>query len=109
VGGANEATTQQSKDMIDALTAARTALPPASATLTKDSGQLFITGYAGRRCRDGHASRHAGCGNEGYGSCIKRPTAIFTPSPPDPAFAADTPPTGGALLLRGGQVVFANP
>jgi hypothetical protein len=37
---------QQSKDMIDALTAARTALPLASATLTRDSGQLFITGYS---------------------------------------------------------------
>ena len=32
--------------MIDALTAARTALPLASATLTKDNGQLFITGYS---------------------------------------------------------------
>jgi Secretory lipase len=37
---------QQSKDMIDALTAARAALPFASVTLTKDSGQLFITGYS---------------------------------------------------------------
>ena len=37
---------QQSKDMIDALTAARTALPFASLTLTKDSGRLFITGYS---------------------------------------------------------------
>src|SRR6185437_9443259 len=37
---------QQSKDMIDALSAARTALPFASATLTKDSGKLFITGYS---------------------------------------------------------------
>jgi hypothetical protein len=37
---------QQSKDMIDALTAARVALPFASVTLTKDSGQLFITGYS---------------------------------------------------------------
>jgi hypothetical protein len=37
---------QQSKDMIDALTAARTALPFASLSLTKDSGQLFITGYS---------------------------------------------------------------
>jgi len=37
---------QESKDMIDALTAARTALPFTSATLTKDSGQLFITGYS---------------------------------------------------------------
>jgi dienelactone hydrolase len=37
---------QQSKDMIDALAAARTALPLASVTLTKDSGQLFITGYS---------------------------------------------------------------
>jgi alpha/beta superfamily hydrolase len=37
---------QQSKDMIDALKAARTALPLASATLTSDSGQLFIAGYS---------------------------------------------------------------
>ncbi len=37
---------QQSKDMIDALAAARTALPLASVTLTKDNGQLFITGYS---------------------------------------------------------------
>src|ERR1700722_5892542 len=37
---------QQSKDMIDALSAARTALPLASATLTKDGGQLYITGYS---------------------------------------------------------------
>jgi dienelactone hydrolase len=37
---------QQSKDMIDALTAARTALPLASLTLTRDNGQLFITGYS---------------------------------------------------------------
>jgi hypothetical protein len=37
---------QQSKDMIDALTAARTALPLASATLTQDNGQLFIAGYS---------------------------------------------------------------
>src|ERR1700694_970896 len=37
---------QQSKDMSDALAAARTALPLASVTLTKDSGQLFITGYS---------------------------------------------------------------
>jgi hypothetical protein len=32
--------------MIDALTAARTALPLASATLIKDNGRLFITGYS---------------------------------------------------------------
>ena len=37
---------QESKDMIDALTAARTALPLASATFTTDSGRLFITGYS---------------------------------------------------------------
>lgn len=37
---------QQSKDMIDALTAARKALPLASATLTGDNGKLFITGYS---------------------------------------------------------------
>jgi Prolyl oligopeptidase family len=37
---------QQSDDMIDGLTAARTALTVASATLTTDSGQLFITGYS---------------------------------------------------------------
>jgi hypothetical protein len=37
---------QQSKDMIDALTAARTALPLASLTTVKDDGRLFITGYS---------------------------------------------------------------
>jgi len=37
---------QQSKDMIDALTAARTALPLASVLMTRDSGRLFITGYS---------------------------------------------------------------
>jgi hypothetical protein len=37
---------QQSKDMIDALTAARKALPAAAAASTKDSGKLFITGYS---------------------------------------------------------------
>jgi predicted esterase len=37
---------QQSKDMEDALTAARAALPISSALLTSDSGQLFITGYS---------------------------------------------------------------
>ena len=37
---------QQSKDMIDALAAARSALPLPLAPLTDDSGQLFITGYS---------------------------------------------------------------
>jgi Prolyl oligopeptidase family len=37
---------QQSKDMIDALTAARSALPVASALITRDSSRLFITGYS---------------------------------------------------------------
>lgn len=37
---------QQSKDMIDSLTAARVALPLASASLTQDNGRLFITGYS---------------------------------------------------------------
>jgi poly(3-hydroxybutyrate) depolymerase len=37
---------QQSKDMIDALAAARSALPIAGAASTKDSGKLFITGYS---------------------------------------------------------------
>jgi poly(3-hydroxybutyrate) depolymerase len=37
---------QQSKDMIDALAAARSALPTADAPGTTDSGQLFVTGYS---------------------------------------------------------------
>jgi poly(3-hydroxybutyrate) depolymerase len=37
---------QQSKDMIDALTAARTALPMTIAPTVRDSGKLFITGYS---------------------------------------------------------------
>jgi len=37
---------QQSGEMIDALTAARTALPTTYASSTTDSGKLFITGYS---------------------------------------------------------------
>jgi hypothetical protein len=37
---------QQSKDMIDALTAARTALPHTFTPETTDGGKLFITGYS---------------------------------------------------------------
>jgi predicted esterase len=37
---------QQSKDMIDALVAARSALPIAATPSTTDSGKLFITGYS---------------------------------------------------------------
>jgi Prolyl oligopeptidase family len=37
---------QQSKDMIDALTAARSTLPTADAPNTMDGGQLLVTGYS---------------------------------------------------------------
>jgi hypothetical protein len=37
---------QQSKDMIDALTAARSALPTLSASTVSDGGKLFVTGYS---------------------------------------------------------------
>jgi predicted esterase len=37
---------QQSKDMIDALTAARSALPTLSASNVTDGGKLFVTGYS---------------------------------------------------------------
>ena len=37
---------QQSKDMIDALAASRTALPHTQSSATSDSGKLFITGYS---------------------------------------------------------------
>ena len=37
---------QQSKDMIDALAAARSTLPTAAAPQVTDNGQLFITGYS---------------------------------------------------------------
>src|SRR5882724_11643935 len=37
---------QQSKDMIDVLAAARTALPHTSSAATSDGGKLFITGYS---------------------------------------------------------------
>jgi len=37
---------QQSKDMIDAITAARSALPTDDAPDTSDDGRLFITGYS---------------------------------------------------------------
>ena len=38
--------TQQSGEMIDILTAARTALPNTFAAATSDNGKLFITGYS---------------------------------------------------------------
>ena len=38
--------TQQSNEMIDALTAARSALPTADAPSSTDGGKLFITGYS---------------------------------------------------------------
>ena len=37
---------QQSKDMIDALTAARRALPTSNAPTTTDDGRLLVTGYS---------------------------------------------------------------
>ena len=37
---------QQSKEMIDSLTAARAALPTAAAPTSTDGGKLFITGYS---------------------------------------------------------------
>src|SRR6202045_365426 len=37
---------QQSGEMIDILTAARTALPKTMSSATRDSGKLFITGYS---------------------------------------------------------------
>jgi predicted dienelactone hydrolase len=37
---------QQSKDMIDALTASRTALPSTPSSATSDNGKLFISGYS---------------------------------------------------------------
>ncbi|HEY3786407.1 MAG TPA: prolyl oligopeptidase family serine peptidase [Steroidobacteraceae bacterium] len=37
---------QQSKDMIDALTASRTGLPHTASAATSDSGKLFVTGYS---------------------------------------------------------------
>lgn len=38
--------TQQPKDMTDALTAARTALPQSFTSATTDGGKLFVTGYS---------------------------------------------------------------
>jgi hypothetical protein len=37
---------QQSKDMIDALAAARRSLPTAAAATTRDDGRVYITGYS---------------------------------------------------------------
>ena len=39
-------TDQEAKDMIDALTAARSALPTSFAPTVTDSGKLFVTGYS---------------------------------------------------------------
>jgi hypothetical protein len=174
---------QQSKDMIDALAAARTALPLASAALTKDNGQLFITGYSqgGYVAMATHRAMQAAGMNvtaaapmsgpyslaafvdavfygevnggatvsstllltayqKAYGNIYANPTdvfedqyatgidsllpsttprsqlyaqgklpefALFSSTPPDPAFAADTPPTTPANLAEVFALGFA--
>ena len=70
---------QQSKDMIDALTAARSALPTSGAPSTTDDGSLFVTGlFPGRLRRHGDASRSAGgwSGGDGIGADV-RPLRAF--------------------------------
>ncbi len=69
---------QESKDMIDALTAARTALPNVGGT---DSGKLFITGYS-------QGGQGIGRGMEmhpEYAPDVKLSAVAFGGTPTDPA------------------------
>jgi hypothetical protein len=55
---------QQSKDMIDAMSAARSALPFADAPETTDGGKVPIAGHSQGGCVAGDASGAATCGRE---------------------------------------------
>jgi hypothetical protein len=102
---------QESKDMIDALSAARTALPLASATLTQDNGQLFITGYS----QGGHVAMATHRAMQAAGMTV---TASAPMSGPyalaafvDAVFYGEVNgdgPVSSVLLLTAYQTVYGN-
>ena len=102
---------QQSKDMIDALTAARTALPLASATLTQDNGQLFITGYsqvAMWRWRPSARCRQRGCRSPLPRRCRDRTRWLPLSTPSFSARSTATPPCPPRFCSRPTKRAYGN-
>src|SRR5262245_56525444 len=79
--------TQQSTEMIDALTAARTALPNIPASATTDAHLLFVTGYS-------------------QGGYVAMATAKALQAAADPTFVASAPMSGPYALEAFGDMVF---
>ena len=102
---------QQSKDMIDALTAARTALPLASLTTVKDNGQLFITGYSqgGYVAMATHRAMQAAGMNVTASAPMSGPYALAAFV--DAVFYGEVnggAPVSSTLLLSAYQTVYGN-
>src|SRR5215831_9413798 len=79
--------TQQSGEMIDALKAARAALPNIPASATTDAHLLFITGYS-------------------QGGYVAMATAKALEAAADPTFVASAPMSGPYALEAFGDMVF---
>ena len=102
---------QQSKDMIDALTAARTALPLASLTTVKDNGRLFITGYSqgGYVAMATHRAMQAAGMNVTASAPMSGPYALAAFV--DAVFYGEVnggAPVSSTLLLSAYQTVYGN-
>lgn len=102
---------QESKDMIDALTAARTALPLASATLTKDNKQLYITGYSqgGYVAMATHRAMQAAGMNVNAAAPMSGPYALAAFA--DAVFYGEVnggAPVTSTLLISGYQAAYGN-
>jgi hypothetical protein len=102
---------QQSGEMIDALTAARSALPAFAAPLTSDGGKLFITGYS----EGGYVAMAAHRAMQAAGMPV---TASAPMSGPyalaafvDAVFAGrvnDSAPISVTLMINGYQKAYGN-
>jgi len=102
---------QQSADMIDALTAARSALPAADAPDTTDGGQLFVTGYS----QGGHVAMAAHRALQAAGESVTASAPMSGPYAlsafADAIFQGQV--TGGStlnltLLLTSYQMAYGN-
>jgi len=86
---------QQSKDMIDALAAARAALPHSFTPQTTDGGQLFVTGYS----EGGYVAMAT---VRALNTC---PSGVPCPAHPSPV-TASAPMSGPYALEAFGDAVF---
>jgi predicted esterase len=102
---------QQSKDMIDALTAARSALPTLSGPSVTDGGKLFVTGYSqgGYVAMATHRALQAGGDAVTASAPMSGPYALAAFG--DAIFYGQVPlsaPAALTLLISSYQHVYAN-